>query len=132
MIGTRYNFDKVRGDWFDAVRPTKLMAYKNEYGADGDSSCSVRQTSLGFKNYFLTLKGELKTQFECEMFGNLVDAGETWRSLMDIEVFPNAIEYGVPDDIIFFRNVAFRWMPLQGGKGLTTNSIFNHLLMFNA
>jgi hypothetical protein len=43
MIGARNNFDKVRGDWFDVVRPTKLMAYKNEYGADGDSSCSVRQ-----------------------------------------------------------------------------------------
>jgi hypothetical protein len=51
---------------------------------------------------------------------------------MDIEVFPNAIDYGVPDDIIFFWNVTFRWMPLQGGTGLTTNSIFNHLLMFNA
>src|SRR5688572_3996257 len=126
-MDARYNFDQVRRDWFDVVRPTKLMPYKNEYGADGDSFCSVRQTSLGFKNYFPTLKGELKTQFECEMLGNLVDAGQTWSPFMDIYMFPNTIEYGVPEDIIFFHNVEFSWMPLQGGTRLTTNSIFNHL-----
>ena len=32
---------------------------------------------------------------------------------MDPDVFPNSIEYWGPNGMVFFRNVQFRWMPLQ-------------------
>jgi hypothetical protein len=33
---------------------------------------------------------------------------------MDIDVFPNSIEYWGPNGMVFFRNVQVRWMPLKG------------------
>src|SRR6476620_5216236 len=138
MMDAGYNFNQIHPDWFDVVRPTKLPAYKNQYGADGNFYFSVRQTRLGFKNYFQTSKGELKTQFEFEMFGTGVDAGQTtirlrhayaelgkwgagqyWSPFMDIDVFPNTVEYWGPTGMAFFRNVQLRFMPIQGDTRLT-------------
>lgn len=138
MMDAGYNFNQIQNDWFDVVRPTKLPAYKNQYGTDGNFYFSVRQTRLGFKNYFETPLGELKTQFEFEMFGTGVDAGQTtirlrhayaelgkfgagqyWSPFMDIDVFPNTVEYWGPNGMAFFRNVQFRYMPIQGDTRLT-------------
>ena len=138
MMDAGYNFNQIHPDWFDVVRPTKLPSYKNEYGTDGNTYFSVRQTRLGFKNYFETPLGELKTQFEFEMFGTGVDAGQTtirlrhayaelgkfgvgqyWSPFMDIDVFPNTVEYWGPTGMAFFRNVQFRYMPIQGDSRLT-------------
>lgn len=33
---------------------------------------------------------------------------------MDIDVFPNSVEYWGPNGMVFFRNVQFRWMPIKG------------------
>src|SRR6187200_903598 len=138
MMDAGYNFDQIHPDWFDVVRPTKLPSYKNQYGSDGNFYFSVRQTRLGFKNYFQTPMGELKTHFEFEMFGTGVDAGQTtirlrhayaelgkfgvgqyWSPFMDIDVFPNTVEYWGPTGMAFFRNVQFRYMPIQGDSRLT-------------
>src|SRR5678809_1524517 len=138
MMDAGYNFDQIHPDWFDVVRPTKLPAFKNQYGTDGNFFFSVRQTRLGFKNWFQTPLGELKTQFEFEMFGTGVDAGQTtirlrhaygelgkfgagqtWSPFMDIDVFPNSLEYWGPNGMVFFRNVQFRYMPLKGRNSVT-------------
>jgi DcaP outer membrane protein len=138
MMDAGYNANQIHPDWFDVVRPTKLPAYKDEYGTNGNFYFSVRQTRLGFKNYFETPLGELKTHFEFEMFGTGVDAGQTtirlrhayaelgkfgvgqyWSPFMDIDVFPNTAEYWGPNGMVFFRNVQFRWMPIQGDTRLT-------------
>ena len=37
---------------------------------------------------------------------------------MDIDVFPNSIEYWGPNGMVFFRNVQLRWMPIQGDTTL--------------
>jgi hypothetical protein len=138
MMDAGYNFDQIHPDWFDVVRPTKLPTFKNQYGTDGNVFFSVRQTRLGFKNYFETPLGELKTHFEFEMFGTGVDAGQTtmrlrhayaelgkfgagqyWSPFMDIDVFPNTVEYWGPTGMAFFRNVQVRFMPIQGDSRLT-------------
>ena len=138
MMDAGYNFNQIQPNWFDVVRPTQLPAFKNEYGTDGNVYFSVRQTRLGFKNYFQTPLGELKTQFEFEMFGTGVDAGQTtmrlrhayaelgkwgigqyWSPFMDIDVFPNTVEYWGPPGMAFFRNVQIRYMPIQGDSRLT-------------
>ena len=90
------------------------------------------------KGYHNTPLGELKTHFEFEMFGTGVDAGQTtirlrhayaelgkfgagqyWSPFMDIDVFPNTVEYWGPGGMVFFRNVQFRYMPIQGETRLT-------------
>lgn len=138
MMDAGYNAKQIDPNWFDVVRPTKLPSYKNQYGANGSFYFSVRQTRLGFKNYFDTPLGQLKTHFEFEMFGTGVDAGQTtirlrhaygelghfgagqyWSPFMDIDVFPNTVEYWGPSGMAFFRNVQFRWMPIQGDTRLT-------------
>ena len=77
MTDIGYNANQIHPDWYDVVRPTKLPTMKNEYGTDGNVFFSVRQTRFGVKSSTQTAMGELFTQFEFEMFGTGVDAGQT-------------------------------------------------------
>jgi hypothetical protein len=138
MMDMGYQTKQNASDWFDVLRPTKLPSVKNEFGEDGRFFASVRQTRLGFKSFTPTDLGELRTTFEFELFGTGVDAGQTtlrlrhaygelgkfgfgqtWSPFMDIDVFPNSVEYWGPNGMAFFRNVQARWMPIQGDTRLT-------------
>jgi hypothetical protein len=138
MTDIGYNAKQIHPDWFDVVRPTKLPTTENEYGTDGNAYFSVRQTRFGVKSGTQTGLGELFTQFEWELFGTGVDAGQTtirlrhaygelgcigvgqyWSPFMDIDVFPNTVEYWGPTGMAFFRNVQFRYMPIKGDTRLT-------------
>src|SRR5207249_4705974 len=46
-------------------------------------------------------------------------AGQYWSPFMDIDVFPNTVEYWGPSGMAFFRNIQFRFMPIQGDTRLT-------------
>jgi hypothetical protein len=138
MLDMGYQTKQNDPDWFDVVRPTKLPAFKDEFGADENWFAGVRQSRLGVKTSTPTGLGDLKTIFEFELFGTGVDAGQTtfrlrhaygelghfgagqtWSPFMDIDVFPNSIEYWGPNGMVFFRNVQVRWMPIQGDTRLT-------------
>jgi hypothetical protein len=133
MTDTGYNFGSINPDWFDVERPTQLPAFAGEYGANGNAYFGVRQTRFGVKTSTPTPLGDLKTIFEFELFGTGVDAGQTtfrlrhaygelgpfgagqtWSPFMDIDVFPNSLEYWGPNGMVFFRNAQVRWMPIQG------------------
>jgi len=137
MLDTGYDFKQVDPNWYDVLRPTKLPAYPNEFGQDGNFYAGVRQSRLGVKGFMPTSLGEIKTIFEFELFGTGVDAGQTtfrlrhawgeigqfgagqsWSPFMDPDVFPNSIEYWGPNGMVFFRNVQVRWMPMQGANEL--------------
>jgi hypothetical protein len=138
MLDMGYGFKSSDPDWFDVVRPTKLPALDKEFGEDGRWFSGVRQSRLGVRTFTPTRLGELKTTFEFELFGVGVDAGQTtfrlrhaygelgqfgagqtWSPFMDIDVFPNSLEYWGPNGMVFFRNVQVRWMPIQGDTRLT-------------
>ena len=138
MLDTGFNVTQIHPDWFDTMRVTKLPSYKDEFGKDGNWFAGVRQTRFGVKTSSPTGLGELKTQFEFELFGTGVDsgqttfrlrhaygelgafgAGQTWSPFMDPDVFPNSLEYWGPTGMVFFRNVQVRWMPIKGDKSLT-------------
>jgi hypothetical protein len=38
---------------------------------------------------------------------------------MDLDVFPNSVEYWGPNGMLFLRNVQVRWMPVQGQSRIT-------------
>lgn len=133
MSDTGYNFGRSDPDWFDVVRPTKLPSFAGEFGKDGNWFAGVRQSKFGVKGTMWTPMGELKTQFEFDMFGVGDDAGLTtirlrhaWGAIgqigagqshspfMDIDVFPNSLDYWGPNGMVFFRNAQVRWMPIQG------------------
>ena len=138
MLDAGYQFGSNHPNWFDVVRPTQLPSFEGEHGPDGKTYWGVRQSRLGVKSTTPTKWGELKTHFEFELFGTGVDAGQTtfrlrhaygeigqfgagqtWSPFMDIDVFPNIVEYWGPNGMIFFRNVQFRWMPLKGKNAVT-------------
>lgn len=138
MTDVGYNTDAMDPLWFDVQRPTKLESFDDEFGDEGSVFFSVRQTRFGLKSWIPTDMGELRTTFEWELFGTGVDAGQTtlrlrhaygemgkfgagqyWSPFMDIDVFPNTIEYWGPNGMVFFRNVQLRVMPIQGDTRLT-------------
>ncbi|HEX7334420.1 MAG TPA: DcaP family trimeric outer membrane transporter [Pyrinomonadaceae bacterium] len=138
MLDAGYQFKQNHPDWFDVIRPTKLPSVANEFAPNGKTYYGVRQSRLGVKSTTPTKYGELKTQFEFELFGTGVDAGQTtfrlrhaygelgqfgagqtWSPFMDIDVFPNSLEYWGPNGMVFFRNLQFRWMPLKGRNSVT-------------
>jgi hypothetical protein len=117
---------------------TKLPTFEDQYGKDGSTFAGVRQGRLGVRTSTPTPLGELKTQFEFELFGTGVDEGQTtfrlrhaygelgafgaaqyWSPFMDIDVFPNSLGYWGPTGMVFFRNVQVRWMPIKGDTRLT-------------
>jgi DcaP outer membrane protein len=134
MMDMGYQSGQNDPDWFDVLRPTKLPAFKDEFGEDGEWFTSVRQTRFGVKSSTPTALGDLKTIFEFELFGTGDDAGQTtfrlrhawgelgqfgagqyWSTFMDIDVFPNSLEYWGPNGMVFFRNVQARWTPWSDG-----------------
>jgi hypothetical protein len=38
---------------------------------------------------------------------------------MDVDVFPNSLEYWGPNGMVFFRNIQFRFMPIKGDSRIT-------------
>ena len=133
MLDSGYDFKTNDPDWFDVVRPTKLPAFAGEFAPNGKVFAGVRQSRFGVKTLNSTPFGNLKTIFEFELFGTGIDAGQTtfrirqaygelghfgagqtWSAFMDIDVFPNSLEYWGPSGMVFFRNVQARWIPIQG------------------
>jgi hypothetical protein len=127
-----YDFGRMNPDWDDAYRPSKIANPEGEYGSDGQASVSVKQSRFGVKGTMPTAEGHdpISFKFEFDLFGVGSDAGQTtfrlrhaygeWGSLlagqtnsifMDIDVFPNVIDYWGPDGMVFWRNVQIRWTP---------------------
>ncbi len=138
MLDMGYNFNQSHPDWSDVIRPSKLPSYNDQYAPDGNVYYSVRQTRFGVESIVPNQLGNLKVLFEFELFGTGADAGQTtfrlrhaygelgqfgagqyWSPFMDIDVFPNTIEYWGPSGMVFFRNIQFRWMPIKGNTKLT-------------
>lgn len=135
MLDMGHNFKQINPNWFDTMRVTKLPKVEKEFGEDNSTFASVRQSRLGVRSSTPTDLGTLKTQFEFELFGTGVDegqttfrlrhawgelgafgAGQTWSPFMDIDVFPNSLEYWGPTGMVFFRNVQVRYTPLVGAN----------------
>jgi len=127
-------------NWDDAFRPSKI-GMDQQFGGDGQSSISVKQSRFGVKGSMPTGENStpLNFKFEFDLFGTGVDAGQTtfrlrhaygeWGPLlagqtnslfMDGDVFPNTIDYWGPAGMVFYRNVQIRYTPFK-----TDNSHFS-------
>ena len=127
------DFKRVDPNWQDTLRPSKIPTQKGQFGEDGGTFFSVKQSRFGVKSEYPTTLGLFKTKFEFDFFGVGGDAGQTTIRLrhaygelgpvlagqtnslfMDIDVFPNTIDYWGPNGMVFFRNVQARWTPFSG------------------
>ena len=131
---------RVNPDWQDAFRPSRIATPEGQYGTNGQSSLSVKQSRFGVKGTLPT--GDhtppVNFKFEFDLFGTGVDAGQTtfrlrhaygeWGQLlggqthslfMDIDVFPNLIDYWGPTGMVFLRDPQIRWTAYR-----TANDVF--------
>jgi hypothetical protein len=137
MLDLIYDFNQVDPNWFDMLRPSKLPAFADQFGEDGNFWASVRPSRLGVRSWLPTGLGEIRTQFEIDLLGVGPDAGQTtfhlrhawgelgpflagqtWSPFMDPDIFPNYLEFWGPNGMVFYRNVQLRWTPIRGVHGL--------------
>lgn len=132
MMDSGYDFGKMNPDWYDTMRPTQILDKDgNEYQNQGSYYMSVRQTTLGIKNYFSTTLGTVKTYFEFDLFGmgnnvgttsfrikhaygelGKFGAGQTNSLFTDADVYPNIVEFMGPNAMPFIRNIQIRYTPI--------------------
>lgn len=121
--------------WLDAIynsgemtnragfQPSSIAYEKNT--VDDNTLLNVGQSKLYFKSYTPTQYGEMKTRFEFDMFQsdgsaafNLhhlwaelgsFGAGQTFTGFMDIDAFPNIIDYWGPNSMVFSRQPQVRY-----------------------
>lgn len=127
------DFNRVNPAWDDTLRPSRIPTTEGLYGGDGQAIISVRQSRFGVRANLPAGGQALRTQFEFDLFGVGVDegqttfrlrhaygqwgnwlAGQTHSLFMDIDVFPNTIDYWGPSGMVFLRNPQIRWTPVSG------------------
>ncbi len=134
MVDAIQDTKRVDPNWMDAFRPSKIASPEGEFGSNGQSSISVKQSRLGVKGLMPTgeTTAPITFKFEFDFFGVGVDAGQTtirlrhaygeWNGFlagqtntlfMDGDVFPNVIDYWGPTGMVFFRLPTIRWTPYR-------------------
>jgi hypothetical protein len=138
MLDMGYQAHQNDPNWGDVLRPSTLPAFEDQYGGDGRFFVGVRQSRFGVRTFTPTSLGELRTIFEFDLFGVGPDAGQTtfhirdiwaelgsvgagrgWSPFVDIDVFPNQLEYWGPNGMVLTRHPQLRWTPVrEGGSNL--------------
>jgi hypothetical protein len=134
MVDAIEDSKRVDPSWMDAFRPSKIATPEGQFGTNGQTDVSVKQSRFGVKGTMPTGDSTppVNFKFEFDMFGTGVDAGQTtirlrhaygeWGQLlagqtmsvfMDLDVFPNVIDYWGPSGMVFLRNPQIRWTPFQ-------------------
>ncbi|MGY6555789.1 MAG: DcaP family trimeric outer membrane transporter [Wenzhouxiangella sp.] len=123
---------RLAPEWDSAFRPSRI-GIDGQFGDDGQSTVSVKQSRLGIRGLLPIADGQpLSYKVEFDLFGTGDDAGKTtprlrhffgeWGSLlagqtdtlfMDGDVFPNTIDAWGPTGMVFYRNAQLRWTPLR-------------------
>ena len=133
MLDAIYDFKRVDPDWNATLRPSKIPVNcpgDAGCGKDGESIFSIRQSKIGFRGFIPTSMGELTTLFDMDLFnsggGNtearVLDAwaelgqfgaGQYYTLFMDVDSFPNTIDYWGPNGMVFVRNPQLRYTPFN-------------------
>ncbi|RYY18354.1 MAG: hypothetical protein EOO04_24145 [Chitinophagaceae bacterium] len=127
-----FNFNQIDPNWFDVMRVTKLPQFKDQFAPDGKIYFSARETRLGFNGWAPTPLGQVKVNFEFDLFGVGSDVGRTTfhfrkayvelgrfsvgqnQSLFtDVDVTPNTLDFGAPPSRPFLRSVNLRYMQVK-------------------
>lgn len=131
------DFKRNNPQWFDVNRPSRLPSFPGEFGRNGHTYVSARQSRFGVSATFPTRRGDVFANFDFDMFGVGPDAGQTtirlrhaygkWHdwgggllesAFMDVDVFPNILEYWGPNGMMFLRNAQIFWEPITGRNNL--------------
>ena len=128
-----YDFKKMNPDWAATERPSQIPVTcpgDPGCGKDGSTIFSIRQSAIDFKGYIPTSLGEIKTDFSFDLFGTgggntqirVLNAwgelgkfgvGQYYSLFMNIDTFPNIIDYWGPSGMVFVRNPQVRYTPVD-------------------
>lgn len=125
MADAIYDFKRVDPNWEDTLRVSTIPTADGEFGEDGNFKFGVRQSRLGIKGGY---GDDITYLLEAELFGVGGDEGQTtprlrhayatyknfgmgqtWSNFMDIDIFPNTIDYWGPTGMVFWRNIQARY-----------------------
>ncbi|HUO66835.1 MAG TPA: DcaP family trimeric outer membrane transporter, partial [Gammaproteobacteria bacterium] len=128
------DFKRVDPAWQDSLRPSKIPTTDGLYGSDGQAILSIKQSRFGVRGSNPVGGDTFEFKFEFDLYGVGVDAGQTtmrvrhvygswgnWLAgqtntlFMDIDIFPNTIDYWGPNGMVFLRNPQIRWTPVHSG-----------------
>jgi len=133
MLDAIYDFKRVDPDWNATLRPSKIPVNcpgDAGCGKHGETNFSIRQSKIGFKGFIPTTMGEVTTLFDMDLFnsggGNtearvldawgelgMFGAGQYYTLFMDVDTFPNTIDYWGPNGMVFVRNPQLRVTPFN-------------------
>lgn len=128
------DFKRVNPDWDATLRPSRIPTQDGQFGGNGQSVFSIRQSRLGAKATGTVAGKPYEVKFEFDLYGTGVDAGQTtfrprhiyakWGPFlagqtntlfMDGDIFPNVLDYWGPTGMVFVRTPQLRWTFLNGG-----------------
>src|SRR6478672_9305817 len=69
MADAIYDFMQNNPDWYDTNRPSRLPKFEGEFGRNGRTWISPRQSRFGARATLPTASGDIKGVFEFDMFG---------------------------------------------------------------
>jgi hypothetical protein len=129
------DFKRVDGNWDDTLRPSKIPTQEGQFGDDGQAILSVRQTGMGVRFAVPAGAHEIKGLFYFNLFGSGANEGETtfhlsrayaeWGPLlagyfdtvfMDVDIFPNVVDYWGPPGMVYVKNPQIRWTALANDR----------------
>lgn len=132
-LTTDYNFQSSDPNWFEMLRPTKILNDNGQpYSANGVYSIGVRPSRFGFKATQPTEKGDIKFQFDFDLVGGGPNVGQTffrvfnayaeWNRItigqrnsvfMDGSVVPNTVDFFGPNGMVLLRNVQISYKAIE-------------------
>jgi hypothetical protein len=126
------DFKRVDPAWQDTLRPSRIPTTEGQFGSDGQAILSIKQSRFGVRGSNPVGGDTFEFKFEFDLFGVGVDAGQTtmrvrhvygswgnWLAgqtntlFMDIDIFPNVIDYWGPNGMVFVRTPQIRWTPIR-------------------
>jgi hypothetical protein len=131
MVDWIQDFNRVDPTWDSTLRPTRIPVTKGQFGSNGQSVFSARQSRLGARGSLPAGKFDVKGRVEFDFYGRGTDrpdaAGQStirlrraygeWGPLlggltdslfMDDDYWPNIIDYWGPSGMVFYRNIQIR------------------------
>jgi hypothetical protein len=133
-----YDFNRVDPAWHATLRPSTIPVTcpgDPGCGKDGETIFSIRQTSLTIKGFVPTGTGMLKTDLSMDLFGQgtsnsggsgtqvrvihawgelgAFGAGQLESLFMNLDAFPNVIDFWGPNGNVFLRNPQLRYTAMQ-------------------
>ena len=125
MADAIYDFKRVDPNWEDTLRVSTIPTRSGAFGEDGNFTFGVRQSRMGVSGGY---GDDISFLLEAELFGVGGDEGQTtprlrhawatyknlgagqyWSNFMDIDIFPNTIDYWGPTGMVFYRNQQIRY-----------------------